>query len=519
MDRFSSNNRSQLLTAAASCAAFVFLYWSVLTKLGLDWWMDENYSHGLLVPFVIGFILWREWDDLKAGIEDGTVEFGLAICALALILLVAGMLGSELFTTRISMVLMLAGILVYLFGPRIVRVLAVPFALLLLAIPIPQIIFNKIAFPLQIWASKMAVWGIRLFEIPTVRSGNVIDILPVGSTQTVSLEVVEACSGIRSLMTLVTLALVLAYFTRLKRGPADLLRAVLLMASAIPIAVMTNAARVTTSGVLTYYYGKPATEGTWHEVSGWLVYTVALVLLLAVNHGFVRMSGSSNYAEAKRIPIWTRYAMPPVLPLIAMLVIGGLVIHWVDNRGEAAVPHTPLNQLPSKLGDWQQVGGNILFDEQVTDILRATDYVMREYAGPDGRMANLYVGYYASQRTGASYHSPQNCLPGAGWVLKDPKRITLTTTDGQSFEANQYVVENGMYSEVMIYWYQGRGHTEASEYRDKLNTVWDSITRSRSDGAMVRVMTNVGQDKAAAEIAAADLAVRLSEALPAYVPD
>src|SRR5205085_12491603 len=133
-------------------------------------------------------------------------------------LLAAGTLGAELFTQRISFVMLVAGVILVLFGRRVLGLLAVPFALFLLAIPIPQIIFNRIAFPLQLWASQAAVWGIRLFEVPTLRKGNVIDILPQGSTQTISLEVVEACSGIRSLMTLVTLALVLAYFTRRSEG-------------------------------------------------------------------------------------------------------------------------------------------------------------------------------------------------------------------------------------------------------------------------------------------------------------
>ena len=195
---------------------------------------------------------------------------------------------------RVSFVLMLAGIVIYFFGTRILQLLVVPFVLLLLSIPIPQIIFNKIAFPLQIYASQIAVWGIRLFEIPTVRKGNVFEILPRGATQVIALEVVEACSGIRSLMTLMTLALILAYFTRAKREFVegrrldflknhDFWRALLLMFSAIPIAVLTNAARVTATGVLTFYYGRQATEGTLHDALGWLVYIVALALLILLN--------------------------------------------------------------------------------------------------------------------------------------------------------------------------------------------------------------------------------------------
>lgn len=526
MSEVSQNKYQNITNAVAIAAAVVFLYATVIAKLAVDWWSDENYSHGLLVPFVIGFILWKEWPVIKnAAVEKGAVFLGFATCTVAILLLFAGTLGAELFTTRISLVLMLAGIVVYLFGAKILRLFAVPFALLLLAIPIPQIVFNRIAFPLQIWASQMAVWGIRLFEVPTLRNGNVIDILPSGSTQTISLEVVEACSGIRSLMTLVTLALILAYFTRAKNeielSASDLLRASLLMIVAVPIAVLTNAARVTSTGVLTHHYGKQATDGLWHEASGWLVYVAALGLLLAANYILQKLFGTktTKLSDADfRIPNST-FHISRALPLITVLVLSGLFINWFAARSETQINRRPLAEVPAILGDWRQKGSEITFDESVESILRATDYTMREYTLPTGRIANLYVGYYASQRSGATYHSPQNCLPGAGWVMKDPQLITITTSDGRTFEANRYTVQNGIYNEVMIYWYQGRGRTERSEYRDKINTVFDSITRSRSDGAIVRVMTSVGSDEKAAVSAAVDLSARLAENLTPFVPE
>jgi exosortase D (VPLPA-CTERM-specific) len=510
----------------AILGAFVFLYGTVIAKLARDWWFDENYSHGLLVPFVIGFILWKEWPALKNAAQKGSLSYGGVMCVLAVLLLLTGTLGAELFTTRISLVLMVGGIVVYLYGTKMLQLLAVPFALLLLAIPIPQIVFNRIAFPLQIWASQTAVWGIRLFEVPTVRNGNVIDILPRGSTQAISLEVVEACSGIRSMMTLVTLALVLAYFTsRRERGEklstADHWRAVLLMIAAVPIAIITNAARVTSTGLLTYYIGKQATDGIVHETSGFLVYAAALALLLAANYLLQRVFRENRISDSTfelRIPN-SAFRISRVLPLLTILITGGLTVNWLSLRGEADIARKPLAELPANLGEWRQKGSEIKFEASTEDVLGATDYTMREYSTSDGRIANLYVGYYASQRAGATYHSPQNCLPGAGWVMKDPQIVTITTSDGRTFEANRYIVENGIYRELMIYWYQGRGRTESSEYRDKIDTVLDSITRHRSDGAIIRVMTSVGTDENAAEKAAADVSARLSENLTPFVPN
>lgn len=282
---------SWLLVAAAIAA----LYWATLAKLGADWWTDENYTHGLLIPFIIGFVLWTNRDDLPAPGRISRVAglLGLGMVLLGIAFLGLGVLGSELFTQRMSFVILAAGITLYLGGKHLFRVCGIFFVLFTLAIPLPQIVFNKIALPLQFTASKIAVWGIRLFDVPTVRKGNIIDILPAGAMQTISLEVVEACSGIRSLMTLIAIALLLGFFTRSERSlsagvlsgmtTADLARTGILMLLSIPVAVMTNAVRVSATGWLTYLYGIRASEGTLHEISGLVMYVAALGILFGLN--------------------------------------------------------------------------------------------------------------------------------------------------------------------------------------------------------------------------------------------
>lgn len=205
---------------------------------------------------------------------------------------------------------------------------------------------------------------------------------------------------------------------------------------------------------------------------------------------------------------------------IAILLIGGLVINWFEMRGEAAVVRKPLKEFPAELGQWKQKGDDIKFSQATESVLRASDYVMRDYFSPDGRKVNLYVGYYASQRTGSTYHSPQNCLPGSGWELNRPGSVTVATPSGRVFTANSYIVQNGQYKEVLVYWYQGRGRAVASEYSDKVLTVMDSIFRSRSDGSMVRVMTPVGGgDEETALKAALELSSQTAEKLNIFVPD
>src|ERR1700682_4806213 len=210
----------QPLTIAVALA---FVYFTVLLKLGGDWWHDENYSHGLLIPFVVGYILWQERERF-AGIQSRPAStWGAAGVAISLLLLWAGVAGAELFLQRISLVLMITSVVIYFWGFRLLRLIAVPLSLLILAIPIPQIIFNRIAFPLQLFASRCAVGAMSFFNIPVLRQGNVIELMPLGASTPKKLAVVEACSGIRSLMTLVTLAVIYAYFTKPKsdRGNGD----------------------------------------------------------------------------------------------------------------------------------------------------------------------------------------------------------------------------------------------------------------------------------------------------------
>ena len=272
-----------------------FAYATVLPKLARNWWVDENYSHGLLIPFIIGAILWLQRDSLK-NVETRPAPFwGGAAIVVALVMLWLGVAGSELYAQRISMVLLLAGIVMYFWGARLLKHLLVPLLLLLLAIPIPAIIFNRIAFPLQLFASRCAVWSMSVLGIPVLRQGNVIELKPLNALETKKLEVVEACSGIRSLMTLLTLAVVFAYFSYPRendanpsQGPSGWLksygfwRSVILVLSAVPIAILTNALRVSGTGVLSHYYGTKVADGFFHTFSGWVIYIVAFLMLFGV---------------------------------------------------------------------------------------------------------------------------------------------------------------------------------------------------------------------------------------------
>jgi EpsI family protein len=201
---------------------------------------------------------------------------------------------------------------------------------------------------------------------------------------------------------------------------------------------------------------------------------------------------------------------------VAIIGVGVLVNAWAY-LGEAHVDRKPLKDFPTQLGQWQKSKDQII-DEPTMKVLRASDYLLRDFQRADGQAGNFYVGYYASQREGASYHSPLNCLPGAGWTLTQPDIVTISLPDGRTFGANKYVIQNGDYKSLMIYWYQGRGRAIASEYWGKVYTVIDSVRLRRSDGAMVRVTVPIGDSETAALDSAKDLSALAAAALGDYVP-
>lgn len=248
-----------------------FLYHSILWKLAGQWWTNPNFSHGFVVPVFSGFVVWRGRHDL------GKLPFkpswlGLPIIVAALLTLVVGVLGAELFLSRSSLILLLAGLIVYFAGWQLFRAVLFPWLFLFLMIPIPTIVFNQIAFPLQIFASRLATDILRFLSVPVLREGNVIVLASM------PLEVAEACSGIRSLMSLATMAIIYGYVV-----DGKLWHRASLAFMALPIAVAANAFRIVGTGLTVQYWDPDKGQGFFHEFSGWFIFVVSLALILGID--------------------------------------------------------------------------------------------------------------------------------------------------------------------------------------------------------------------------------------------
>ena len=251
---------------AITVAAGIFA--PILYHMARHWKLVDDYSHGFLVAPLAVYFAWERRDALRrTPIEPSW--WGLLPLALGTMALAVGRLGVELMAMRTGFVLTLIGLFLLLLGTRIFRVLMFPLFFLFLMIPLPQSLVNIIAFPLQLIAADVAVNALYLIGIPALREGNIIH---MADTQ---LFVAEACSGLRSLMALGTLAIVFAYFFR-----KNAIERILIVLSAIPVAILVNAFRVALTGVLTDRFGPAAAEGWIHQTEGFFTFGLAFAILL-----------------------------------------------------------------------------------------------------------------------------------------------------------------------------------------------------------------------------------------------
>jgi exosortase D (VPLPA-CTERM-specific) len=463
-------------------ALTLWLYGPTLGHLVGQWWNDPNFSHGFFVPLFSAFVLWQERDRL-AQIPTRPSWSGLFVLLVGLVVLIVGRLGAELFLARSSLLLVLAGLVILFSGWRLFRAVFFPWAFLLMMIPIPSIALNQITFPLQLLASRVAAAVLPVLGVPIFREGNVIN-LPA-----MALEVAEACSGIRSLMSLVTLAIIYGYLMEKRLWVRWLLAF-----AAVPITVAANDVRIIGTGLLVQYWDPAAAEGYFHASWGWIIFVVSLFMLYAL-HGLIRFlfPEKDNFSPEASSPATTRFSSDwrnsvTSFVLATVLIAGAAVFLQSRARSEVFPERLTLNQFPTQLGGWS--GTDVAIDKEVLDILGPGDFLLRVYQNPQTTYyVDLFVAYFRSQRAGDTIHSPQHCLPGSGWTPVENQRITLNMPGHVPFPANRYLIAKGDSRQLVLYWFWAHDRGVASEYWAKFYLVADSIKMNRSDGSLVRITT------------------------------
>jgi exosortase len=246
-----------------------WMYYTIVPEMVRQWHQDENYSHGFLVPLIAGYFLWQRWPYLK----ERTVKpdgLGILVIVWGLFQLLVAWFGSEYFTMRSSLIVLLAGMTLFWFGREVLKGMALPLGYLIFMVPIPYIIYDMVAFPLKLFVTRVSVAFMKMVGVVVVREGNII-MFP-----TTTLEVADACSGIRSLISLLAIAVAYAYVIKISN-----VRRWIIIFSAVPIAVATNALRVIVTGILAQWWGARAAEGFFHEFAGMAVFVLAMVMLVS----------------------------------------------------------------------------------------------------------------------------------------------------------------------------------------------------------------------------------------------
>lgn len=279
VSRFHGASLATLVPLGLILVLLAVLYAGVGVKLVTDWYELPDFSHGFLIPFFVAYLLWIKRAEL-AEVPTQSSWAGLPVVLLGLLMLLTGRFGADLFLSRCSFLLLVAGAIWMLYGRAMLREIKFVLFVCLLAIPLPAVVFNQITFPLQLFASRVASALLPLAGVPVLREGNVIQ-LPA-----MQLEVAEACSGIRSLMSLFTLAVIYGYFIEQRMS-----RRIILALASLPIAVAANVARIFGTGLCVQYWDPDKAMGFFHEFSGWLMFLVSLSLLYLV-HKLLNMQGS-----------------------------------------------------------------------------------------------------------------------------------------------------------------------------------------------------------------------------------
>lgn len=497
-------------------ALIVWLYYSILYRLGAQWIIDPNFSHGFFVPAFALFVLWQDRKRLET-VESKPSWFGIPVIVIALLMLVLGQLGSELFSSRVSFLILLAGLIFLFRGWAFFRAVLFPWAFLFLMIPLPNLILQSFTFPLQIFASKVSTSLLHLVGIPVLREGNIIQLASM------SLEVAEACSGLRSLLSLLTLAIIYGYLMENRNWVR-----VVLACAAVPIAVVANVFRIFGTGLVGQFWDPDKAQGFFHEFQGWLVFVVSLTLLFTVHRLINLIWGSGRGAQGQeplspRPNSWgrARPATPSgalrfgIAAVLLLATASGLQAH---SQNEVFPSREPLSSLPMQVDGW--TGADETIDQASLDVLGPGEFFLRNYEAPGQPEINVYVAYFPTQRMGDTIHSPNHCLPGGGWVPVLRQRVPLKGSDGTSFPVNRYVVTKRGERQLVLYWFQAHGREVASEYAAKYYLIADSIKMNRSDGAVVRLMSmmNPGETPEAAQQRVMRLGDHLLPLLDQYIP-
>lgn len=508
--------------AALAIAAVVA---AAAMQTGIDhmihtWLHQEEYSHALLIPVISGYLLWQQRADL-ARLELKGSWMGVAVVAFGALLQIAGVLATVDVVQQYGLLIAIYGLVIALLGATATANLWAPLLLLALMIPLPQFLLSNFSAQLQLISSQIGVWFIRLFGISVFVEGNVIDL---GGYK---LQVAEACDGLRYLFPLMTLGFIMAYLFKV-----EMWKRVLLFLSSIPVTILMNSFRIGTIGVMVEHWGQSMAEGFLHDFQGWAVFMTSagvllLEMMLLASIGRNRRPWREVFGLDADKPI-DRNAPALHRTVPASFITGTVIISAfavgvmiAPERNETIPKRESFFGFPNQIETW--TGRRSALEQIYLDALKLDDYVIADYMRGGRDLVNFYVAWYDSQRAGNSAHSPRSCLPGGGWRMKEFSQVEVPEVQvaGKPLRVNRVQIELGNRKQLVYYWFQQRGRVITNEFLVKWYLFMDSLTRQRTDGALVRLVTplEIGEPMEKADRRLVEFASQVAPRLEQYVPN
>jgi exosortase D (VPLPA-CTERM-specific) len=508
------------LPILALSVVIIIIFYDGLSLMVGQWVTTDEYGYGFLIPVIAVFLVWQKKNDLEKLDRKGS-WFGLAVTVFGLALFLLGELSTLYIIVQYAFLIVIAGTALSFLGWQGFRIVAMPILLLVFMIPLPGFLYSGLSSELQLISSKLGVAVIRLFDISVYLEGNVIDL---GSYR---LQVVEACSGLRYLFPLASLAFIAAYMFR-----GALWKKAIIFLSSAPITVVMNSIRIGIIGVLVEYQGPSAAEGFLHYFEGWVIFMACMGILIGEMWLLSRVGSDRRpFADAFNLDLpsgditsalTARMKLTKPFIAVAVVILVSLVsVLLLDERAETQPRRAEFTSFPMQLGEWQGKRGYI--EGMYLDVLKLDDYLMADFVDSAKESVNFYVAYYSSQRKGESAHSPRTCIPGGGWQIREitQRSIDGIAINGAPLSVNRVIIQKGDLRQLVYYWFQQRGRSITNEYMVKWYIFWDALTRNRTDGALVRITAYVppSRDMAEADRLLADFARAAAEPLRNHVPE
>lgn len=489
------------------------LFWNVLSDLVSIWESKEEYSHGYMIPLVCLYFIWQK-KNLILSEQFTSSWIGPIIAFVSSILFFIGTVGDVYFLLRISLILMLFSVVLSFTGIRVTKLVFIPIILLVFSFPLPPVVQAGLTAKLQLLSSQLGVSFIRACEIPVYLEGNVIDL---GNYK---LQVVEACSGLRYLFPLMSIAFICAYMFHVALWK----RAVVFLSS-IPLTVIMNSFRIGVIGVLVDNWGIEMAEGFLHDFEGWIVFMACFSILFLEmwllskierkQYGWEAIFGLEVQGDEPKKPIdFSTINWKPSLVIFTLLMVNLIWIKPLSERDEFVPERRSFYQFPMLVNEWSGVSNSL--DHKTVEFLGLSDYVLVDYTNKSAQSVNIYIAYYESQKNGVVPHSPKLCIPGGGWNI-----IDIRTEKLNQIEFNRVVIAKGKFKQIVYYWYKQRENNIANEYVLKWHTFVGSLMNNRTDGALIRLTSSInpGETEMDADSRLKDFMSLMIENVNAYVPN